>query len=150
MTCRACRETFVLPIIDAGSNEPPTTYQLDGLMARIMDQDILPVLLTLRAFRRKLGMPDLFFCWPGVEFQRGADEVETDLLVSAGDQVYVSEVKSTADNLDQEQLNALLALAEGTGARPVIGGLNGSFDPTIAAAVESAGGHVFERAELLT
>jgi hypothetical protein len=149
MTCRACRETFVLPVIDAGGNEPPTTYQLDGLAARVMDQDILPVLLTLRALRRTLGNPDLFFCWPGVEFQHGSIDVETDLLVSIGDQVYVSEVKSTAENLDREQLESLLALAEATEARPVIGGLDGTFDSTMAEAVRSVGGHVFERADLL-
>jgi hypothetical protein len=69
--------------------------------------------------------------------------------VSTSDKVYISEVKSTADNLDREQFDALLALAEGAAARPVIGALNGTFDSGMAAAVRSAAGYVFQRAELL-
>ena len=114
-----------------------------------MDQDILPVLLALRALRRMLGTPDLFFSWPGVEFEDGDHQRESDLVVSTGERVYVSEIKTTADNLDQAQLDGLLALAERTEAQPVIAGLRGTFATSMIETVKARGGHVFHRADLL-
>lgn len=70
--CRACGENVMLPVVDqSGAKEPDSFYRLDGLMARIMDQDILPVLLTLRATRPPAGSTELFFAWPGVEVSKG-------------------------------------------------------------------------------
>jgi hypothetical protein len=71
VTCRACREQYVLPIAEPnGRREQAVAYRLDGLMARVMDQGLLPVTLTLRALGPPDEVRDLFFGRPGLEFVR--------------------------------------------------------------------------------
>lgn len=65
--CRACGSEVFVPVVGpTGVPEAEMHYRLDGLAARVMDQDVLPVLLALPAFR----VQGLFFCWPGVHFKR--------------------------------------------------------------------------------
>lgn len=149
ITCRACREQYVLPALDSsGRREPATTYQLDGLTARVMDQDLVPVLLALRALRNQVGASDRFFAWPGVELKNGSETSEVDLLVSTGKEVWLGEVKSNCANLQQGQLNRLLALAAELRAKPLIAGLDGEFSASLADAVGQAGGRVLDRSKL--
>lgn len=149
ITCRACREQYVLPALDSsGRREPATTYQLDGLTARVMDQDLVPVLLALRALRNQAGASDRFFAWPGVELRNGSETSEVDLLVSTGKEVWLGEVKSNCANLQPEQLEGLLSLATELGAKPLVAGLDGEFSASIASAVEQAGGRVLDRSKL--
>jgi hypothetical protein len=148
--CRACRESYVLPVVDSsGRREPATTYRLDGLMARAMDQDLLPVLLTLRAMRPPPGASELFFAWPGLEFRQGEAVVETDLLTSDGDRVWIGEVKNNAASLADQQVDRLLELAHGTRARPVIAGLEGQFPEALVTKVRESGGQILVGPDLL-
>jgi hypothetical protein len=97
--CRACGESYVTPVVDeSGAREPSRYYRLDGLMARAMDQDVLPMLLRLRAVRPTLQPDELLFAWPGVEFDAGDGRaaVEGDLVVSNGTDVWCGEAKKTA------------------------------------------------------
>jgi hypothetical protein len=149
--CPACRVTNVLPVSAGGGQEPAMQYRLDGLTARIMDQDTLPVLLALRAFRRLLGGAGLFFAWPGVAFTRNEHgaAVDADLLVSAQGTIFCCEVKTTATSLDDSQLDGVLKLAERLKARPALAALTGEFPETHRAAVFERGGRILERADLL-
>lgn len=150
MTCRACRERFVLPAAEAsGRKEPPVTYRLDGQMARVMDQDLLPVLLTLRALMPPDEVRDLYFAWPGLEFENGNDRMDVDLLTSDGENVVATEVKSNAAGLGREQLDDLLTFCEAVGAKPCIAALEGTFDAELADLVQQAGGRTLHRTELL-
>lgn len=149
--CRACREMFVLPVVDeSGSKEPELFYRLDGLMARAMDQDVLPVLLTLRALRPPHQSPDLFFAWPGIEFADDQGRVDVDLLVSNGTAVSCFEVKNNASGLKEPQLRKLLRVAERLGARPGIAAVEGTFAPELSEQVLEAGGRLLTTDDLLT
>lgn len=149
--CPACRLTYVLPVLAGAGQEPPIQYRLDGLMARIMDQDTLPVLLALRAFRRLLGASGLFFAWPGIAFTLSGhpDSVDADLVVSTQGAVFCCEVKTTATSLDDGQLEGVLELAERLKARPALAALTGQFLKTHRAAVIERGGRILERVDLL-
>jgi hypothetical protein len=149
--CRACGELFVMPVVDeSGRREPELFYRLDGLMARVMDQDILPVLLTLRAVRPPPESSDLFFAWPGVEVKKGEDpEVDIDLLVSNGSAVWAFEVKQNATGLKAPQLRRLMETAAALGARPGIAAAEGEFAPELVERVLEASGQVLTGAQLL-
>jgi hypothetical protein len=150
--CRACGELFAMPVADAsGRNEPALLYRLDGLMARAMDQDLLPVVLALRALRPAPDQPNLFFAWPGVLLaHEGRKPVDVDLLISDGRAVWCYEIKNNANGLHQRQLGQLTRLAADIGARPGIAALEGSFAPELTAQVTNSAGRVLERNELLT
>jgi hypothetical protein len=122
--CRACGEVFVLPVVDeSGQREPAVYYRLDGLIARAVDQDVLPVLLTLRAVRPPAEQSELFFAWPGVEVAKeGTTPADIDLLVSNGSVVWCFEVKKSARWIQAPQLSRLMEVAAALGARPGIGG----------------------------
>lgn len=145
--CHACRNEYLLPVLEEGKQvERPVVYRLDGLMARAMDQDLLPVLLTLRAL-----LPDpstIRAAWSGLEFSSSGGLVEHDLLASDGSTVWVAECKATA-SISSKQLRGLLDFADSHDAHPVLGALNGSFGDSQRQAVLEAGGSVFERAQLL-
>jgi hypothetical protein len=142
--CRACGESFILPVTGAsGQTEPEWSYRLDGLMARAMDQDVVPVLLALRALWPPVAGQALFFAWPGVELTtEAATSVEIDLLVSDGDNVWCFEVKQTAGGLKERQLRKLLDVATRLEARPGIAAAEGEFSPALAKLVQDAGGRV--------
>ena len=59
-------EAFPLSAIEDGE-EPPTAYRLDGLVARAMGQDIVPVLLTLRYFLNRRESSGGGHWWPGLD-----------------------------------------------------------------------------------
>jgi hypothetical protein len=97
-------------------------YRLDGLMARAMSQDILPVLFTLRAFATSRPAADAFAAWPGLLFKAhdGSGQTEVDLVVSFGRTVFCCEVKETASTLKGKQLNNLGELSGRLQARPAV------------------------------
>jgi hypothetical protein len=143
--CRACGQTFVFPVVDAsGHNEPELTYRLDGLIARVMDQDILPVLLTVRALRPAPDQSELYFAWPGVEVKKPDDtKFDIDVLVSHGTtRVWCVETKKSASSLKTRQLSRLLRVAEELEALPGIAALEGDFPAEPAQRVREAGGVV--------
>jgi hypothetical protein len=59
ISCFACRREFVLPT-SRSAQELPLRYQLDGLMARVMDQDVIPVLLTCERCDDRAVIPTCF------------------------------------------------------------------------------------------
>ena len=148
--CPACRHVWVLPVAEAGGRqEPGMRYRLDGLMARVLDQDVLPVLLTLAAFRRRAGGSDLFFAWPGIEFANSSGKTDVDLLVSYGGTVYCCEVKARAAGLHDAQLADLLDVASKLNAKPALAALDGEFAANQMQTVAARGGVVFLRDALL-
>ncbi|HSZ12869.1 MAG TPA: hypothetical protein VK790_02420 [Solirubrobacteraceae bacterium] len=150
--CRACGESLTLPVVDeSGNREPANLYRLDGLTARVMDQDILPVLLTLRAVRPAPQQADQFFAWPGVELAKSnGNPVDIDLLVSNGTTVWCYEVKNNATGLKSTQLRRLIDLASEIDARPGIAALEGEFSQELSQKVAEANGRVLTANDLLT
>jgi len=145
--CRACGHEYLLPVLEQNDkSERLTVYQLDGLMARAMDQDLLPVLLTLRACIPG-DVSAVRAAWLGLEFESNEGVAEHDFLLSTGAKVTVAECKATA-SISDEQLRGLLRFAESHDARPVIGALAGTFPAPQKQAVIELGGGVFERADL--
>jgi Archaeal holliday junction resolvase (hjc) len=133
----------------SGRREPAVSYRLDGLMARVMDQDLLPVLLTLRALMPPDEGRDLYYAWPGLEFEREDEIVEVDLLTSDGENVVAAEVKSRATGLDRQQLDRLLTFCEAMGAKPCIAAPEDTFDTQLAQVTQHAGGRVLHGPDLL-
>ena len=122
-------------------------YRLDGLVARAMDQDVVPVLLAIRVFTRTFGSP---FCWPGVVFEGPHQKAfDVDVLAYNGSVLHACECKRTAGGLTDGQLADLLAFCERMGARPAIAALEGTFAPAQRARIEERGGAVLERDQLL-
>jgi|GEM_PF-2259783 len=156
--CRACAQESVLPVVDeSGKKEPDFFYRLDGLMARIMDQDILPVLLTIRALRPPAQTGQLLFAWPGVEVRKDArSKFDIDLVVSHGTNVdgisnaWCIEVKKTAESLHEKQLARLLEVAAELEARPGIAAMHGEFPETLSRRVIEAGGAVLTAQQLFS
>ncbi len=154
--CRACAQEVVLPVVDeSGKKEPDFFYRLDGLMARIMDQDILPVLLTMRALRSPAQTGQLFFAWPGVEVWKDASrKFDIDLVVSRGTNMdgisnaWCIEVKKTAESLGEKQLARLLEAADQLEARPGIAATQGEFPEELSRRVIEAGGTVLTAQQL--
>lgn len=112
-----------------------------------MDQDLLPVLLALRKVRR-LFDGYLLTAWPGVELTRAGRAVDVDLLAH-GPYLLCCEVKANAASLERRQLDGLLDLCERVGARPGLAGLKGVFDHEFVTEVQTRGGPVWHRADLL-
>lgn len=149
VTCHACRTRFTLPVATtSGRCEPPLEFRLDGLTARAMDQDLLPVLLAMRALRTRFE-GSWFSAWPGVEFACDGRRVDVDLLAH-GPWVVCLEAKANAASLERSQLDALMGLCDRLGARPGIAALEGTFDTTLAHAVTERQGVVLQRADLLS
>lgn len=148
VTCNACRLRFTLPLATGGGRrESPIEVRLDGLMARAMDQDLLPVLLALRAVRRRFA-GYLFSAWPGVELTRNGRAVDVDLLAH-GPYLLCCEVKANAASLERDQLDNLLALCDAVGARPGLAALAGTFEASLANEVRDRDGPVLHRSGLL-
>ena len=138
--CGACGAAFTLPVADeSGAREPPRVYRLDGLMARAMDQDVLPMLLTLRKARPS-AEPPWPYGWPGVEFHAGDGEepVEVDLVTWG----VVWEVKQSAAYFDESQLRRRLSLADAVEARVGIAAADGEFPQKVLDVVTAANGLV--------
>jgi hypothetical protein len=142
--CSACGQAFEFPTV-IGQEEPAVSYRLDGLMASAMSWDVVPVLLTLRAARKRLGVSPLFCAWPELNVLPPGDKkrFNIDLLVSTGRDVWCYEVKLTAGNLKQDQFERLLKVSSQLGARPSLAALNGEFDPEVIRKINEAHGQVF-------
>jgi hypothetical protein len=150
LLCHACGREFALPTRGPGGREEHAfVYRLDGLMARAMDQDLLPVLLALRSAVRRVSNP-YFYAWPGVEFSDADGATDVDLLCSDGQHVFAFEVKDNAVSLGDDQMRDLLDLSARLGARPSLAGLRNKFPASQRSKVHELGGIVFESADLLT
>lgn len=148
--CRGCGFAYLLPVDARGGEEARTAYRLDGLMARVMERHVLPVVLTLRALRDPARMWRPNHIWPGMLFRRpGEGEIDIDLLASDGTNVFATECKLDARGLQMPQLEKLLAFAERVRAIPMVAALNGDFAPQVREAVESLGGLVLVRGDLI-
>ena len=146
--CQACRLELVTPVLKDAKEHPPS-YFLDGLAARLMEQDLLSVILALRKARLDVGEDHSFVAWPGLLFGRGDEETDADLLVSNGEQVTLFECKADAPGLDLAQTKKLLGLCDAVEARPALAALRGKFAEPVAAAVIKAGGLIYRREDLL-
>jgi hypothetical protein len=130
--------------------EPPTHFQLDGLMARVMDQDVLPVLLALRALRRTFGSGEQpSYAWPGVEFDISGRKTDVDLLFYAGGPVICCECKRNAATLTDDQLDGIIGLCERLRCRPALAAAENEFADTQCERVLAADGVVLHATELL-
>jgi len=148
--CRGCGLDYLLPVI-AGRDEALTAYRVDGLMARVLDQHILPVILAIRALRDPSSYLRPQHIWPGVLLESSSGEqFEVDVLASDGVTVIAAECKLDGRNLRPRQLRKLLDFASRTGAKPAIAALVGEFSPQIRRMVEKRDGIVLCRDDLLT
>ncbi len=130
LVCHACQKRFLLSVA-AGPDEPRLSYQLDPLMARAMDQDLLPVLLTLRHLYSPDGAASGAF-WPGLELTRDdGKKQDCDVLLAQDGKVTVCECKLSAASLSVAQANATIALAEELGANTVFAAVEGDFNRDI-------------------
>lgn len=133
VTCRACLQEFPLPAIEE-DQEPPTAYRLDAFVARIMSQDIVPVLLTLRHFFNRHQNETVGRWWPGLDlFESGSatNDQEIDLLYAEQGTIWVCEVKRNANGMPLEQAEDLCALAGRLRAIPVLSAPAGDWGPEI-------------------
>jgi hypothetical protein len=149
LRCQACRADFALPVIDGDGSEPATSYRLDGLMARCMDQDLLGVLLTLRWLSHERTGAPLQHSWPGLLFRRGDEEQEVDLLAANSQKVFMVEHKRTASALNVDEAHKLIQLARQFKAVPVLAALTGSVEPEIRELCEEASGLIAEHKDLV-
>jgi hypothetical protein len=140
VTCQACRLQFLLPVKRAGergSEEPPLSYQLDPLMARAMDQDLLPVLLTLRYLSTPQGSSTTGAFWPGLVLfepgRREETERDCDVLVAQSGRVTICECKKTAHNLTPRQTAQVLEVAKRLDAAAVFSAVEGEFSAEVIA-----------------
>lgn len=95
-------------------------------MARAMDQDLLPVLLTLRHLYSPEGAAAGAF-WPGLEVMNDGAMQDCDILLAQDGQVTVCECKSQAGGLSLAQAEATLLLADRLEARTIFAALDGEF-----------------------
>jgi len=133
LNCRACRQDFTLPAIE-GDREAPIAYRLDGLMARVMDQDLLPVLLTLRHLLGRSSDPEHAMSWPGLDLFEDPDadaDAEVDLLLASGGRLHAAECKLDAAWLSKDEAARHLELADRLQAQPVFGALRGEWHPEV-------------------
>jgi hypothetical protein len=133
LTCRACQQEFLLTV-KRGPAEPRLAYQLDPLMERAMDQDLLPVLLTLRFLYSPEGAAAGAF-WPGLEIVSEAtdDAQDCDILLAQDGRVTVCECKQSAPGLTTAQAEKTLALARALNADTVFAALEGEFSNEVRA-----------------
>jgi Archaeal holliday junction resolvase (hjc) len=142
-----------MPVRDpSGSFEPARSYRLDGLLARVIDQDVLPVLLAYRRLRLvyRSGQRDVT-CWLGVEFSnRGSSRpIDVDLLGFNGQQLYCFECKANAASLKDAQLEKLLAFSKSVEGKPCLAALAGQFSARQRQLIEANSGVIFGPTELL-
>jgi hypothetical protein len=130
VTCHACQTTFLLHVATGGS-EPSLAYQLDPLMARAMDQNLLPVLLTL-GYLYSPAVAGAVAFWPGIEIvDAGGGMQDCDIVLAQEESVIVCECKQTAEGLTLDQAERTLALAELFGAVTYFSALEGDFNDEI-------------------
>lgn len=151
VTCRACRAELVLPVSSSGGmSEPSVHYRLDGLMARVMDQDVLPVLLAVRTIRKRMQSGHGVSTWHGVVFDSGSTCIDVDVLAYNGDHIVFCECKDNGSTLTDAQFDGLCDLAADLSARPALACLRGSFSDEQRDVVTSHGGFVLGPSELFS
>lgn len=148
--CHACQTEFLLRVAMSDATEPNLAYQLDPLMARAMDQNLLAVLLTLRYLYSPAVAAGGAF-WPGVEIVEVDGAVQDcDILLAQEQSVIVCECKQSAAGLSFAQAERTLALAALFGAVTYFAALEGDFsDDVRALAREREKVVLLTRAELL-
>jgi hypothetical protein len=133
LRCRACQNRFPLPATE-GPVEAQTAYRLDGLMARIMDQDLVPVLLTVRHLlqRSQATLDAVYF--PGLDLfepQTRDPFAEVDILLADGGRLQIAECKSRAEAVTAALAAEHIALAARLGGVPVLAASDGEFPADI-------------------
>ena len=118
-------------------------------MARGMDQDLLPVLLTLGYMHRSDDRAPILQAWPGLLFNDATGEDEVDLLVSTGPHVTIFECKATAENLHRQEAEDHVRLARRLGAIPAVAAPAGTFLDDVRAVLTQAGGFYLEHCDLI-
>lgn len=146
VSCPACGHQFVMPIRPQGPSEIQLSYRLDGLMARAMDQDLLPVLLALKALRPQVEERP-WSAWPGLIFKKESAETDADLLIAA-DPILLVECKSHAEGLTKAQLDKVLELSDDLGVQPGLAALEGQFTAAQRERVERKNGRVLVGSDL--
>ncbi len=150
VVCHACQTDFLLRVAMGDATEPKTAYQLDPLMARAMDQNLLPVLLTLRyLYSPAVGVGGAF--WPGLEIVEADGTMQDcDILLAHEESVIVCECKQSAAGLSQAQAEKTHALSDLFGAVTYFSALEGGFAGEIEALARERGRIVLlTRADLL-
>jgi hypothetical protein len=149
LSCHACQQQYLLGVT-AGPDEPRLAYQLDPLMARAMDQDLLPVLLALRHLYSPEGGA-AGASWPGLELVDVAEDTkqDCDILLAQDGNVTVCECKNSAAGMSIVQAEATLALAERLGARTIFAALDGDFLDEVRALGEEPELRLLTRANLV-
>lgn len=150
VVCHACHTEFLLRVAMGDASEPRLAYQLDPLMARAMDQNLLPVLLTLRYLYSPAVAASGAF-WPGLEIVEADGAMQDcDILLAQEETVIVCECKQSAPGLSLAQAEKTLALAELFGAVTYLVALEGDFSKEIQALAREHGRIVLlARADLL-
>ena len=150
LNCHACQQLFLLQV-SAGPDEPSLAYQLDPLMARAMDQDLLPVLLTLRHLYSPEGSAAGAF-WPGLEIALTVTPdtpQDCDILFAQDGNVTICECKNWAPSLSVSQAEATLALADRLEARTIFAAMDGEFSDEVRALAEPPHLQLLTRTELV-
>jgi hypothetical protein len=151
ITCRACRQEFALPAVENGA-EAATAYRLDGLVGRAMDQDILPVLLTLRYLLRRPEASNYAYWWPGLNLYANdspTPDAEIDLLIADAGTLIACEVKKDAASLSADDAIAHIDLAGRLRAEPVFAASAGDWRTEVTALFDSHDFRLFGPSDLL-
>jgi hypothetical protein len=150
IACNACRHRFLLPPLnESRTSELRVSYRLDGLMARGMDQDVLPPLLALRWALRFVASPPLGAFWPGLELvHAGTVVAEVDVVVSDRSRLLFIEAKHNAGSVDLRQLHRLVDVAQIASAAVVVAAATGNYADTVAEFAERNAVQLVEQAEL--
>lgn len=147
--CHACQTEFLLGV-RLGDDEPRLAYQLDPLMARAMDQNLLPVLLTLRhLYSPAVAATGAF--WPGLEIiNADGSTQDCDILLAQEGNKIVCECKQNAAWLSLKQAEQTIDLAGFFDATTYFAALEGEFAEDIQTLARERGRIVLlTRSELL-
>jgi hypothetical protein len=139
ITCRACRQELPLPAIEKGQ-EAATAYRLDGLVARAMDQDVVPVLLTLRYLLQRPDASWYAHWWPGLDLYENEStdaDYEIDLLLADRERLLVCEVKKDAGGVTRDAAVRHFELAKRVGGEPVLSAPTGAWRSEVISLFES-------------
>ena len=112
VTCQGCSHVFPLPVAATrGGPEIRFHYTLNSLVDRVMDQDVLPVILALHYLTRER---DAACMVPGLELLRdGRILREFDFVFVAGGQIHAGECKAGRELGDKDLETASVAAALG-------------------------------------
>jgi hypothetical protein len=134
----------------SGPDEPRLAYQLDPLMARAMDQDLLPVLLTLRYLYSPEGAAGGAF-WLGLEITDAAGTTQDcDILLGQEGQVTVCECKKSAGALTRGQAERTIALADCLEANTIFAALDADFSDDVKEIAQPPRARLVTREQLVS